>query len=162
MTSNTPAVRAGLVAALSAAAFAGPALAQMGGDDMNHDMNHEGHGGRPLTATLTGAAEVPGPGDADGRGTFSATVNPGKGEVCYRLSVSMIDAASAAHIHKGAAGVAGPVSVALQAPAGGSSNGCVAVSRELAMALVQSPGDYYVNVHNAAFASGAVRGQLGK
>ncbi len=28
------------------------------------------HGGRPLTATLTGAAEVPGPGDADGAGTI--------------------------------------------------------------------------------------------
>ena len=27
------------------------------------------HGGRPLTANLTGAAEVPGPGDADGAGS---------------------------------------------------------------------------------------------
>ncbi len=34
-------------------------------------VQHTEHGGKPLTTKLTGAAEVPGPGDADGAGTFS-------------------------------------------------------------------------------------------
>jgi hypothetical protein len=118
--------------------------------------------GRKLTATLTGATEVPGPGDSDGAGNFSARVNPGQGQVCYTLTVSQIDIAAAAHIHKGAAGVAGPVVVTLDAPADGSSEACAAVTRDLAMALIQQPEDYYVNVHNLAFPRGAVRGQLAK
>ncbi|WP_310533281.1 CHRD domain-containing protein [Novosphingobium sp.] len=121
-----------------------------------------GEGGVKLSTTLTGAAEVPGPGDSDGTGTFSARVNPGKGEVCYTLTVAGIDAATGAHIHTGKAGVAGPVAVALEAPADGSSDACATITRDLAMALIKTPGDYYVNVHNAAFPAGAVRGQLVK
>ena len=47
-------------------------------------------GGRPITITMTGAAEVPGPGDTDGTGTATITLNPGKGEVCYELTVDKI------------------------------------------------------------------------
>lgn len=35
-------------------------------------------GGRPLTATLSGAVEVPDPGDTDGTGTFKVELNPGQ------------------------------------------------------------------------------------
>lgn len=119
-------------------------------------------GGRPLSTTLSGAAEVPGPGDTDGKGTAQITVNPGQMEVCFTLSVSGIDAANAAHIHKGAAGAAGPVVVPLTAPAWGESKGCAKITRELAGEIIKNPADYYVNVHNAAFPQGAVRGQLGK
>jgi len=35
-------------------------------------------GGRPLSAEMTGAQEVPGPGDPDGSGTVSFTMNPGR------------------------------------------------------------------------------------
>jgi hypothetical protein len=117
-------------------------------------------GGAPLSATMTGAAEVPGPGDPDGSGSASITVNPGLGEVCFELSVSDIAPATAAHIHVGPAGVAGPVVVPLAPPTSGTSSGCVSVDRELAMALVQETEDYYVNVHNAPFPAGAIRGQL--
>jgi hypothetical protein len=119
-------------------------------------------GGRKLDTVLTGAAEVPGPGDTDGGGTASVTVNAGKSQVCYTLNVSSIDTATMAHVHKAAPGVAGPVVVALQAPATGSSKGCATVTRELALAILKSPADYYVNVHTAAFPSGAIRGQLAK
>jgi CHRD domain len=117
-------------------------------------------GGAPLSATMTGAAEVPGPGDPDGTGSASFTVNPGAGEVCYELSVSDIAPATAAHIHVAPAGVAGPVVVPLAPPTGGTSSGCATVSRELALALIQDTADYYVNVHNATFPAGAIRGQL--
>lgn len=119
-------------------------------------------GGRPLTATLTGAAEVPGPGDPDGSGTAAITVNVGQGEICYTLEVSGIAPARAAHIHEASAGQAGPVVVGLTPPTDGSSAGCVAVSRTLAKDILMHPEDYYVNVHNAEYPAGALRGQLGK
>lgn len=120
-------------------------------------------GGRKLQTSLTGAAEVPGPGDPDGAGTAEITVNPGKNQVCYKLSVTNIAVATAAHVHEGAATVAGPVKVTLGAPAAnGMSEGCVTVERALALEILKRPADYYVNVHNAEFPAGAVRGQLAK
>ena len=119
-------------------------------------------GGRKLSTTLTGAAEVPGPGDPDGRGTASLTVNSGQGSICYELTVTGIDPATLAHIHKGAPDVAGPVVVTLEPPTDGDSKACAEVAKDIALAILKTPSDYYVNVHNAAFPSGAVRGQLGK
>lgn len=119
-------------------------------------------GGRPFATTLTGAAEVPGPGDPDGSGTAALTLNPGQEEVCFELTVTGIAPATAAHIHIGGAGVAGPVVRGLSPPTSGSSSGCVPASRELILAIINNPENYYVNVHNADFPAGAVRGQLSK
>lgn len=119
-------------------------------------------GGRPLTTTLTGAAEVPGPGDPDGTGTASITLNHGQGEVCYELTVDKIATANAAHIHSGAVDKAGPPIATLTPPAEGSSKGCVALDKDKIKDVIQNPANYYVNVHNAEFPDGAVRGQLGK
>ena len=119
-------------------------------------------GGRRLTATLTGAAEVPGPGDPDGGGSAVITLNQGQNEVCFELTVTNIAAATAAHIHTGAAGAAGGVVVTLTPPTEGSSKGCVSAGAELIKEIRQKPGNYYVNVHNAEFPDGAVRGQLSK
>ena len=119
-------------------------------------------GGRRLTATLTGAAEVPGPGDPDGGGTAVITLNQGQNEVCFELTVSNIAPATLAHIHSGGPTVAGPVVVTLTSPAEGSSKGCVSAGAELIKDIRQSPENYYVNVHNADFPDGAVRGQLSK
>ena len=119
-------------------------------------------GGRKLQTNLTGAAEVPGPGDTDGTGTAQITVNPGQKQVCYKLRVANIAPATAAHIHEAAPTAAGPVRVTLGAPTSGMSSGCVTVTRALALEILKDPADYYVNVHNAAFPAGAVRGQLAK
>lgn len=137
-----------LLAATVAAGTALPALAQ--------------DGGRKLSTTLTGAAEVPGPGDPDGTGMADLRINPGQMQICYTLTVANIDPARAAHIHEAPAGAAGPVVVTLDAPTDGSSEGCASVTRELALEILKSPEDYYVNVHNARYPAGAVRGQLGK
>lgn len=122
------------------------------------------NGGRPLGANLTGAAEVPGPGDPDGAGAASLRLNQGQGEICYELWVLGIQLpARAAHIHVGDASVAGPVVVGLSAPdADGYASGCVSASPELIKAIRQNPENYYVNVHTAQFTAGAVRGQLSK
>lgn len=116
--------------------------------------------GRPLTTTLSGANEVP-PADPDGSGTARILVNPGQAEVCFELTVSNIEPAFAAHIHSGTVGVNGPVVVPLTPPTDGTSSGCIAVERDLALAIVLDPAGYYVNVHNAEYPGGAVRGQLG-
>jgi hypothetical protein len=122
-------------------------------------------GGRKFTVNLTGAAEVPGPGDPDGAGTASLSLNPGQGEVCFEITVSNITLpATGAHIHVGGVTVAGPVVVGLTPPdASGSSSGCVSADRDLIIAIIQNPENYYVNVHTLpGFGAGAVRGQLSK
>jgi hypothetical protein len=101
-------------------------------------------------------------GDPDGRGSARITVNPGRGEICYDLTVTGIAPATAAHIHEAPAGQAGPVVAPLMAPSSGMSTGCVSVSREEAKDILKHPERYYVNVHNAEFPGGALRGQLGK
>ena len=119
-------------------------------------------GGRKLQTSLTGAAELPSPGDPDGAGTAKITVNPGQNQICYKLAVSNIAPATMAHIHEGASTAAGPVVVTLGAPTSGTKSGCVKVTRALALEILKAPSDYYVNVHNPAFPGGAVRGQLTK
>ena len=111
-----------------------------------------------LEATLTGEQEVPGPGDKDGSG--NAMVKVFKAKVCYALEVKRIKPATAAHIHLGLRGEAGPIVAELKAPTDGSSSGCVAVPRALSLGLMEHPSRYYVNVHNKPFPAGAIRGQL--
>lgn len=122
-------------------------------------------GGRPFSTSLSGAQEVPGPGDPDGSGAASLTLNEGQGEVCFEISVSdIILPATGAHIHEAPAGVAGGIVVFLTAPdASGSASGCATgVDRDLIKAIRQNPAGYYVNVHTSDFPGGAVRGQLSK
>jgi 5'-nucleotidase len=121
-----------------------------------------------LAATLTGAAEVPGPGDEDGTGT--ATVEIDGTTVTWTISVAGIETPAAAHIHTGASGLAGGVVVNLLGDGAFTDNGdgtfsasgTVEIDGQLASDIAATPGDFYVNVHNAAFAPGAVRGQLGE
>jgi len=113
-----------------------------------------------LKAAMDGAHEVPGPGDADGSGVATLQVSDLK--VCYELTAHHIDAATAAHIHKGAAGAAGPVVVPLTPPTAEPSKGCADIDHALAADLKAHPEAYYVNVHTAPFPAGAVRGQLHK
>jgi hypothetical protein len=112
-----------------------------------------------LKATLTGAAEVPGPGATDATGTVVFTLETGK--ICYEVSLKGLSEIAAAHIHSGAAGTAGPVVLALDLPkVGEASKSCTPAPAELLVKLGQSPGDYYYNVHTAALKAGALRGQL--
>ena len=113
-------------------------------------------------ANLTGAAEVPGPGDPDGGGTVQVTLNSDKNEVCYDLTVTKVDEATAAHIHEGAAGKAGPVKVSLDTPKGGSAKSCKTADAAVVKDMMANPANYYVNVHSKEFSNGAVRGQLAK
>lgn len=118
-------------------------------------------GGRPLNTQLSGDQEV-GVGDPDGTGTFRGRANIGAGRLCYTLTAEDIAPATAAHVHVGDRGTNGPVVVPLEAPTDGSSSACATVDRDLLRDIVSDPDHYYVNVHNAEFPGGAVRGQLGR
>jgi len=119
-------------------------------------------GGRPFFVAMSGAEEVPGPGDPDGSGTAFITLNQGLGMVCWELTAENIDPAIAAHIHRAPAGVAGGVVVTLSPPTTGMSSGCAEVDPALVMEIRQFPENFYVNLHNPAFPAGAIRGQLSK
>lgn len=117
-----------------------------------------------LTTTLTGAAEVPGPGDPDGSGTATIFINRIPRAVCFEIHVENIEPATLAHIHAGKPDVAGPIVVHLTPPdASGNSSGCVEnVPASIIKDLRANARLYYVNVHNEDFPAGAVRGQLFK
>ena len=114
-----------------------------------------------LFVSMTGIQEVPGPGDPDGNGTVEIHVDPRDGQVCWNLYARQIDAATAAHIHRGVEGVAGPVVLTLTTPdAAGHSQGCANVDPALARELAYQGHLFYANVHTATHPSGAIRGQL--
>ena len=106
--------------------------------------------------TLTGAKETQ-TADPNGSGEFSWSLDGTR--LCYLLTAKKIGTAAAAHIHRGAVGVAGPVRVELTAP-NPASVGCKTISSALATALRDHPRRFYVNVHTAAFPNGAIRAQL--
>lgn len=120
-------------------------------------------GGRPFSTTLAGPSEVPA-GDPDATGTATVWINPGTGTVCYTWSVSnAATPIAAAHIHRGVAGVAGPVVVPLEPTGPSSGTGCVTgVDRSLALDIIRHPWNFYVNTHNAEFPAGVARGQLSR
>ena len=113
-----------------------------------------------LTANLTGAAEVPGPGKANASGSAVVRVNTVQRRLCYTVNFRSIPNATIAHIHSGRRGVAGPPVVTLERAGPRAFQGCTRVSRRLARDLVNSPRGFYVNVHSGAFPDGAIRGQL--
>lgn len=116
-------------------------------------------------ATLTTKAEVPKPdAPAKAAGNFSATVTEKKGAtdtIRWTLTFRRLSGAGvAAHIHKAAPGVAGPVVVPLCSPCRNGQNGRMQIADDVADALDAGAGGYYVNVHTAKNAAGEIRGQL--
>jgi hypothetical protein len=116
-----------------------------------------------IAAAMRASEEVPAPtGNVSGaRGSFSGTLTrSGAGGVLrWRLTFAELSGrAVAAHIHTGARGAAGPVSVPLctpcESPASGTANLDAAV-----IAAIQT-GRAYVNVHTPTNPAGEIRGQL--
>lgn len=115
-----------------------------------------------LSASLTGAAEVPGPGDPDGTGTASVNLEVTKRDVCFEVTVQKIDKPVGMHIHEGEATESGGIVVALTTPEATdtTTKGCADADAELIGRMAANPGDFYVNVHTDTYPQGAVRGQL--
>jgi len=67
---------------------------------------------------------------------------------------------TAAHIHEGAVGVAGPVIFPLTETTPGSGKWGTSVVLTDAQLATLKAGGYYFNVHSAAFPDGEIRGQI--
>jgi len=118
-------------------------------------------GATVLTADLAGSDEVPGPGAKEGTGTVRLVLTP-DGKVCADMATAKLEPATAAHVHSGAKGVAGPVVVTLPVPKDGRASGCVTADPAAVAKTIADPSASYVNIHTAALPNGAVRGQLTK
>ena len=165
MRVSTAAATAALGAAALLASTAGTATAAPQADPA-------GGYGQKHVVLLDGEQEVPGPGDQDGTGRFVYRISHNK--LCYKLSVENIAPPTAAHIHIGQRGEAGPIIVTLNTPPpNGPSSGCIRAQRtqtpENATRVLtfwelegikKNPFFFYTNVHNGQFPAGAIRGQL--
>ena len=140
-----------------------------------------------FAAPLSGRDEAPTPRDTNARGVATFKLSADGSELGYILNVANINNVFAAHIHCGAAGVAGPVGVTLfmGAPASGRfdgvlaqgtitapdpGNGCTWSSLADVLTAIRS-GNTYVNVHTndgaapantgpGDFPGGEIRGQI--
>jgi hypothetical protein len=116
----------------------------------------------PFSAALSGANEVPAVvTTASGAGTF--TYNLHTQELAYTITVADIVDITLAHIHRGAAGVNGPVAYMLYDGTGlfdpnNPISGIVTLSAE-DQGLLMNQG-LYVNVHTVANPGGEIRGQI--
>jgi hypothetical protein len=119
---------------------------------------------------MTGAAEVPGPGDANAIGHTVIMIEPDNDRLCWVVSWNRIDGTVfASHIHgpadsEHAADVLIPLFVSESFGSTGINRGCMqnADIGPILDAIVANPELYYVNVHSLPdFGPGAIRGQLG-
>lgn len=129
-----------VVVVVGATIFAGPALAGKPGQ------------GAVREAVLTAAD------DPDGSGIARFTFYPNKNKICYRIEVSNIDPATAAHLHEDSASEPDPVKLNLKPPRDGSSRECIRnLGERFIRHISKNLSNFYVDVHNPDV---AVRGQL--
>lgn len=109
--------------------------------------------------TMSGRAESP-QGAPHGIGIGVIAIHAGS-VLCWRFAhLHGFVSATAAHIHTGRPGRAGPVLIALSTAPALHHHGCTHASATALSAIERDPGGYYVNVHSARYPAGAVRGQL--
>jgi hypothetical protein len=129
-----------------------------------------GGGHEHFLVTLRGSQEVP-PADPDGRATARLDIDTESGKICWDLHFSRIATPTMAHIHNEVRGKNGPIKVFFFGDAAhpmpdpdalerGRADGCNMEDPALAADIAQNPANYYVNIHNARFPAGAVRGQI--
>jgi hypothetical protein len=137
-----------MIAGLGAAAVLLAGCAEM------KSMMHTGH---MVNVTLTGNEEVPAVATA-ARGAGSITINADK-SVSGSVTTTGV-AGVAAHIHTGARGQNGPISVGMVK----TSDNVWSIPAGARLTDAQydafKAGNLYVNVHSAAHKGGEIRGQL--
>ena len=109
-------------------------------------------------ATLTGAQEVP-PTPSPATGAGILVIDPTTRAATGNITVSGM-ATTAAHIHLGAVGVNGPISVPLTLASGNvwAVPANTRLSAEQFLAYKQ--GNLYYNAHSTLFPNGEIRGQI--
>ena len=114
-----------------------------------------------LGASLTGAAEVGG-GDPDGSGIASVSSSPSTNQLCLGVIVDKIATPTTVTLCRGAVGQTGSVIATFPGPSSLNveSASCVDIDPAVAKDISQHSEGYYVNVINADYPDGALRGQL--
>ncbi len=139
ITRRTTSLLAGLALVLAGAASPAPAAAPAE------------RGATTLHAKLTPS------GDTDGSGSATFTLDKAKRKVCASVTWKNIQKPQAAHIHKQSDG---SIVVDLSGSVTGGKKCATGVPKRLIRRIVDKPGRYYFNVHNAAYPAGAVQGTL--
>ncbi|WP_170223517.1 CHRD domain-containing protein [Nonomuraea turkmeniaca] len=115
-----------------------------------------------LAAGLRSANEVGAPGDADGRSTVVLKISGD--EVTFAARWNKIGMPTAGHVHAGGKGVNGDVRLEFFTKPLPTTvlgvTGTLRADPELVKALLDNPGGFYANLHDAAHPKGAVRGQF--
>lgn len=139
-------IAAAMLGALLVASLAAPAAAQEY---------------KVIVANLYGK-EAAGGGDAEeGAGDFDGEIDFPQARLCYYLDFFDIDAPTEAHIHEGEESAkSGPAVLTLPLPAESGDEACADAAVDLLRAIAAQPANYYVDIHTAEFAEGAIRGQL--
>ncbi len=167
----------GLTAAIAGGALLGPLNGAFAGHtNVLEEAHLRGRNEVPADPTVRGNV-----GDRNGRGqAYVFGIDGDPTTLCYVLTVEKIAPATGAHIHEGPRGENGPIVANLAAPADGNAADCLTegelnpapsnapkfptdangVPLTTVAEILANPGDYYVNVHNAEFPAGAIRGQL--
>ena len=110
-----------------------------------------------LTA-LRGSQEVP-PNTSVALGSGTVLVNPANGQLIAGVTTSGI-AGTSAHIHEAPQGVNGPIIFPLAESVAGSGVWTTSVVLTEAQLASLQAGNFYFNVHSAAFPNGEIRGQI--
>ena len=118
----------------------------------------------PISARITGTQEVPA-NPSTARGTFEGIFDPFSRVIAFRFEYSGLTAnVTASHFHIAAAGVNGPVVVDFVSQGFQTGNRSGEFVKVLTLTQVQADaliaGRMYVNIHNASFPGGEIRGQL--
>lgn len=102
------------------------------------------------------------PGDAKATGTSTLIVFPAFGVACAQFTVKNLSSpATHAMLHKAQVGKAGPIALELPTPSTyGLAFRCYKADSEILSNISQNPENYYINVYNNKFPTGAIRGQL--
>jgi hypothetical protein len=124
-------------------------------------------------AELRGSKETP-PNSSNAFGGSLVTLDSINSTLAFEVAPSGISGPTASHIHRGAAGVAGPVIINFATSPAQFLNGRVSGSGAIstlqsssflasdltALASPSTANGFYVNVHSPAFPGGEIRGQL--
>ena len=130
-------------------------------------------GATMYAAELRGANEVP-PTGSSAFGGALVTFDFNNNTIAWEVNSSGVASPTLSHIHRGAAGVAGPVIINFATSpdqiVGGHTKGFAAIADRQTGALIASDLTnlasastaigYYVNLHSTAFPAGEIRGQL--
>ncbi len=114
---------------------------------------------------LDGTQET-GPADLDGAGLGVITLDDVTGDVSWDITYTDIAAPTGMHIHgpDAPAGSSKGIHISLGVNTSGGAGTLIdSITADLGKvsSVLATPSGFYVNIHNADFAPGAIRGQLG-